>query len=183
MPFDLARSFCYDDEDKHKTGSLAVCDPARWSLVMGNLISWLFSMAQNDNGDQLPFNAFPWYAVVGLLTLAAFYYGVEGRRKIRWIKDHMVWKQLVLDRLTQHVGWWGGVSLLILICHQVLYYTLFSWNLWMVALVGWGVGIVIYWAYYFVVHHNRNIVGYEKMLERNRYLPGANRNRRTASAR
>ena len=154
---------------------------------MGRLFTWLFTDAATEaggkNGDPTPFNVLPWLIVCGLALLVAFYYYTEARRN-RWIKDHLIWKQYVLDRMMPQAAIWGGVGLLVIFFRWAVYYSLFAWRIWMVAWIIWGAVIVGYWAWYFITKHNSLIVSFERNVERQKYLPSRNNaKRRSTTAR
>jgi len=159
---------------------------------MGNLFLWLFTdpatEAGGKNGDPTPFNPVPWLIVMGVFVLAIFYYNTEARRN-RWIRDHLIWKQYVYDRMLRNgfggqLGLYTLVGLFLIGMRIVLYFTLFAWRFWMGAWILWGVGLVVYWLYYFATKHTGLIVAFEKNVARQKFMPSSNRNkRRTASLR
>jgi hypothetical protein len=166
----------------------AILNPERRRYrPMGNFISWLFVDAQTEaggpNGDPTPFNPTWWIVVMGLLLLAAIYYFAEGRRKIPWIKDHTI-RKYILDRMVPQAAWLGGVGLIIVACRLLLFYSFFSWRIWLALWLVWAAVLVGYWIYFFIVKHPAMDVAYRTMLERNKFIPSANKNkRRTATAR
>ncbi len=149
---------------------------------MANLMSWLFTDAYTEglntpSGNPTPFNAAPWLIVIGFSLLVVIYYSLEGRRKIPFIKNHRIWKQYVLDRLLQHVAWWAGIGLFIIGGRVILFYTLFSWRIWIVLWLGWLAGIVFYWAKYFISKHGSLMETYNREVDRARFLPSAQRSK------
>lgn len=156
---------------------------------IGNILGWLFTDPQTAGASSASGLAqpFPYYAlwlvILGLAIVVPVYYSVEGRRKISWIKDHMIWKQYVFDRMAPQLGWWGFVGLIVILFRYIANSTPFAWPIWIVLLIGWGVGIVAYWLYYFIRRHNSLMVSFDRQRERQKFLPTSNRKRRTASAR
>jgi len=154
---------------------------------MGNFLQWLFSDPLTSGGGTDP-QPFPYYALwlvlIGITLLVPAYYVAEGRRRIPWIKDHMVWKQLVLDRMVQHVAWWGGIAGIVVLFRFISPSTPFAWPIWFGVLFIWAAVIVGYWLYYFIRRHNGLLVAFERQRERQKFLKPINRTkRRTASAR
>ncbi len=141
---------------------------------MGNLIQQLFS-ARADLANT-SFNFTPWLIIIGVALFLSWYYWVEGRRKIPWIKNHTVCKQYVFDRMfnAPQVPVWAVVGLVPL-GGQFLDTSFFSWRIWLVAWVLWGVGIALFWLVYFVRDFPRHAVEFERFKERAKYLPGRQR--------
>ncbi len=154
---------------------------------MGNYLQWLFTDPLTAGGGttQQPFPYYTlWFVLIGITILVPLYYWLEGRRRITWIKDHYVWKQQVLDRLTQHIAWWGGIAAVVLAFRYISPSTPFAWPIWFGLLFAWAAVIIGYWLYYFIRHHNGHLVAFERQRERQKFLKPMNRaKRRAASAR
>ncbi len=139
------------------------------------IITWLFSENMDSTTNaQLYFNAAPYYIGAGLILLAGFYYMVEGRKKIPYIKNHTVWKY-VLDHMLSQVAIWAVSGIFIVVLKVYLYYTLFSWNLWLILWAGWFVGIIIYWVWHFTRKHGDFMTIYNRTLELHKFMPEANK--------
>jgi hypothetical protein len=122
--------------------------------------------------------------LIGITLLVPLYYELEGRKRIPWIKDHMVWKQLVLNRLMVHVAWWGGIAGFVVLFRFISPSTPFAWPIWFGVLFIWAAVIVGYWLYYFIRSHNGQVVAFERRRERQKFMkPISRTKRRTASAR
>ncbi len=150
-------------------------------------IPWLFTDAQTEaggpSGSPTPFHPMWWIVAVALLLLIPFYYSVEGRKRIPWIKDHTIWKQ-TFDRLLPAAGWLGFVGAIIIGARVYLFYTIFSWRVWLIGWLLWGVILLIRWTVYFVRDFPRMNDAYTAKLERDKFDPAVNKNKkRTAAAR
>jgi hypothetical protein len=152
------------------------------SRQMDNIVKWFFT-ARSDYPDT-SFNFMPWLIVIGGSLALWVYYWVEGRKKIPWIKNNIIWKQMILDRLftTPQVPIWAFVGLIILGA-QSLDTSFFSWRIWLDIWILWGALIVAYWIRYFIRDYPRDVVAYQKFQERAKYLPGMGRGRRAAARR
>lgn len=150
---------------------------------MSNLMGWLFTDAYTEglntpSGKPTPFNAIPWLIIIGLVLLVSLYYVLEGRRKIPFIKNHRIWKQFVLDRVLKHAATWAGVGLVVIGGRTILFYTLFSWRIWLILWIGWLIGIAAYWVKYFFSKHSVLLDNYNRELDRARFLPSTQRSKR-----
>lgn len=153
---------------------------------MGNLIAWLFTDPTTEGANAgltgpTPINFTPWLILVALGFLVPIYYHQEGRKRMPFIKGNGM-RKYFLDRMMNQLVPWAMVGAAVLFFRWALTSSFFSWRIWHVAWVAWGVGIVFYWVYYFIRVYPGHKFAYEKQTERSKFLPNANR-RRTASAR
>lgn len=144
---------------------------------MSNLMAWLFTdpqteMANLNLSSPAPYPNLLFLVVIGTSFLIAFYYTVEGRKRIPFIKDNRVWKYIFDRMLKSHLPIWALVGLFVVGFHFIP--SFFAWRIWTVLWVAWGVSLVGYWIVYFVRDFPRHIVGYEKKIERTKFLPSRN---------
>jgi hypothetical protein len=148
-------------------------------MRMGNLFAWLFTDPATEGANAglsgpTPMNFTPWLILAGLALLIPIYYSLEGRRKIPGLKDHGVWKY-ILDRMTNQLWPWALVGAAVLFFRWAFTSSFFAWRIWHVAWIGWLIGLVVYWIYYFVRVYPGHMLAYQKRAEHSKYLPSSKR--------
>ena len=148
---------------------------------MDHIIQWFFTA----RGDMTPptFNYAPWLIIDALALIIPIYYGLEGRRKIPFIKNNPVLKQYVFDPMFNppQLPVWAMVGFIVM--GGEFLDSFFSWHFWLVLWLGWGAGLVIYWLNYFIREHPQHMVNFARYQERAKYFPTAGKGRRAASRR
>ena len=156
-----------------------------------NLINWLFTDPCTATGCTVAAAGVPgtppetfhfywqWIAFCSLGVLIAFYYSVEGRKRL--VKN----KPIVKYMLDRYLGWLAIICIIgypLIFSRAFLYEAFFAWRvwryLWLAGLLAWA----IVWIVYLIRKYPAERDNYLAYQNRQKYIP-KNEKRRTASSR
>lgn len=111
----------------------------------------------------------PWiiFSIVALLIVG--YYWAEGRR--RFVKGRMPLYKALLDRATRQLGWFTFGGLIVMACRYFFDSSFFAFRFWRYAWLAWGVGLLVYWGYYFVRRFANDRQAWRSHLILSQYTP------------
>jgi hypothetical protein len=157
---------------------------------MGNLLAWLFtdpvSACVNATGPSKVcakftdstgntsylevFHFYPQWIIFSIIALLiVLYYWAEGRR--RFVKGRMPLYKSILDRMTRQLGWFAFVGVILMGLRAGVDWNWMAYRAWRYAWLAWGLGLVVYWAYYFVRRYARDREAWRSHLILSQYVP------------
>ena len=156
---------------------------------MGNLFHWLFTdpqtacadataaskvcaSVQGASGQQyvevFHFYA-PWLIFCALGLLIPLYYWLEGRKRL--VKGNLLLKRNCDRFLYNQLPWLALVGFFLIAGRYAADSSFFAWRFWRYAWAGGGVGIAVYWLYYFVRRYPRELNYYRTHRTLSQYVP------------
>jgi hypothetical protein len=147
---------------------------------MQQLITKLFT-PPNDGTTVEVFHFYvQWTIFNGLLILAWLYYWLEGRK--RFVSRHWLHRSL-LDRATNQFVVVGLVGFIIEFFRWAADSSLLADRFWRYGWLAWVLGLLIYWAVYFIRRYPGEIAWYREQRIKHRYMnPPRNKSKRAKSA-
>jgi hypothetical protein len=155
-----------------------------------NIFNWLFTdpfsacaavnapskvcrAVQTVNGTQYTeiFHYYlPWMIVCALGLLIPFYYWAEGRK--RFVKGRVLpLYKFMVDKVMTQLAWLAFVGWILMGGRYAADSTFFAWRFWRYAWLAWALGIVIYWAVYFVRKYPAEIRAWRSHQVLSQYVP------------
>ncbi len=152
---------------------------------MQGIIGWLFTDPQqaglntaSGNPEQFHFYI-PWIIFCALGLLAPFYYSMEGRKRFF---GHHALNKYIMDRIMNQLWPLALVGFILIGMRAGMDSTLFAWRLWRYAWALWGLGLAIYWLYYFAFRYVGDRTWYNNKRTMEKYYPQPRAKRKAAKA-
>ena len=152
---------------------------------MHGIVTWLFTDPQTSglataSGKAEVFHFYlPWIIFCALGLLLPIYYGLEGRK--RFFGHHTLHKY-IMDRISGQLWPLALVGFVLMGMRYAMDSTLFSWRAWRYGWALWGLGLVVYWIYYFAVKYAGDRAWYQNKRTMEKYYPQPRAKRKAAKA-
>lgn len=152
---------------------------------MHGITNWLFTDPQaaglnTASGKPEVFHFYAaWIIFCALGILLPLYYGLEGRKRFF---GHHALNKYIMDRITGQLWPLALVGFMLIGMRAGMDATLFAWRVWRYGWALWGLGLAIYWAYYFGFRYAADRAWYRNKRTMEKYYPQPRAKRKAAKA-